>query len=70
MTAVVFANAEGINSQLGYIFLLLDDSSQCSIVHYDSKKCRLITRSVMVAKIHALVHGFEIEFLFRDLAET
>lgn len=69
LTDESFANAEGLKSQLGYVLIMVDDSEKWKILHYDSNKCRRIARSVMAAKIQALVLGFEHAFLIKDLAE-
>lgn len=55
--------------QIGYVILLVDNHERCIIVKYVSNKCRHIARSVMAAEVHALVLGFNIAFLPRDLAE-
>jgi hypothetical protein len=54
-----FANADNYKSQLGFIILLVDDANNANIVDYGSQRCRLVTRSVMAAELHALIVGLD-----------
>ena len=69
MTDASFANAEGMKSQLGYVIAMVDDKGRCNIIHYGSNKCRRIARSVMAAEVMALVLGYDVAFVVKDLVE-
>lgn len=40
-----------------------------SIIHYGSKRCRRLKRSVMSSEIHSLVLGFDHAFCIRNLLQ-
>ena len=69
MTDASFANAEGKKSQLGYVIAMVDDKGRCNILHYGSNKCKRIARSVMAAEVIALVLGYDVAFVVKDLVE-
>lgn len=41
-------------SQLGYLVLLADKTNRANIIHYASRRCRRVTRSVFAAELFAL----------------
>lgn len=65
ITDASFANVEGLRSQLGYFIAMIDDTGQANIIHFDSNKCKRISRSVMAAEVHDIVLGFEFAFVIK-----
>jgi uncharacterized protein YacL len=62
-----FANNKDLNSQIGYIIALVNEttSEECftikgNIVHWSSTKCKRVTRSVLASEIYGLVAGFDL----------
>lgn len=64
-----FAHAQGMKRQLGYLIFMVDGKNNCNAVHYGSNKLKDIARSVMEAEIQALVLGFDLQILVKDLIE-
>lgn len=58
-TDASFANTHDLESHMGYVILLADDTGRTNISQYGSKGCRHRTRSVMGSEIHAAVLGFD-----------
>ena len=58
-----FARNPDYSSQLGYIICLADASGACNIVHYASKKCKRVTRSVLAAELYAMVLGYDYSYV-------
>lgn len=54
-----FNNREGNKSQLGYIIILADETNNCCILQYSSKKSHRVTRSSMAAETLAFVDAFD-----------
>ena len=49
-----FASNRDLSSQIGFMVLLTDDSHRCHIlVHWSSKKCARVTRSILGIKLYA-----------------
>lgn len=65
-----FGNSEGLSSQAGFIIILADTNGKANIIHYGSKKCRRITRSVMAAEILSLVMGYDEAFMVKNSLEA
>jgi len=64
-TDASFGNAVGLSSQAGFVVVLMDESGAANILHYGSKKCRRVTRSVMAAELLSLVNGFDSAFIIK-----
>ncbi|KAI0398644.1 hypothetical protein F4802DRAFT_611456 [Xylaria palmicola] len=65
-----FANNLDLTSQLGFIIVLatesrtkdptnLDFEIQGNIVHWNSSKCKRVTRSVLASELYGMVNGFD-----------
>ena len=54
-----FSNNEDYNSQLGFLIVLADRNNHCNVLHYVSRKCKRVTRSVFAAELFALSEGFD-----------
>ena len=55
-----FANNPDHSSQIGYVITLVDDTNNANIIHWQSVKCRRVTRSVLASELYALSLGFDI----------
>jgi len=64
-TDASFGNTSDLSSQTGFVIALVDGNDNANIIHYGSKKCRRVTRSVMAAEILALVTGFDHAFIVK-----
>lgn len=64
-TDASFGNTQDLSSQIGFVVTLVDGDNNANIIHYGSKKCRRVTRSVMAAEILALVIGFDQAYIVK-----
>ncbi|KAI0993306.1 hypothetical protein K3495_g14878, partial [Podosphaera aphanis] len=55
-----FANNRDNSSQIGYVIVLTDRYNNANIIHWQSVKCRRVTRSVLASELYALSLGFDI----------
>lgn len=55
-----FANNRDLTSQIGYVIVLADAKNIANIIHWQSVKCRRVTRSVLASELYALSLGFDI----------
>lgn len=62
-----FTNAEGLKSQRGYLFLIVDEVWQCNVLNYGRNRCKRVARSVMAAETMALVLVFDYAFFLHTL---
>ncbi len=62
-----FGNGKGFSSQAGFLIVLMDGNGSANVLHYGSRKCRRVTRSVMAAEILALVNGFDNAFVVKHI---
>ena len=58
-TDLSFANNQDYLSQIGYVIVLADADNNANIVHWQSIKCRRVTRSVLASELYALSLGFD-----------
>lgn len=58
-----------MRNQLGYLIEMVEKHDNCNIVHFGSKRCKLIAISVMEAEIQYLVLGFDYIIIIKDLIE-
>lgn len=68
-TDASFANAHRLASQLGFVLCLVEKNMNANVIHYGSRRCKRVTRSVMAAELHALMYGFDNAFVTRTMAE-
>ena len=64
-----FANNKDLSSQLGFVIVLATERRttgdnysfeiQGNIVHWNSVKCKRVTRSVLASELYGMVHGFD-----------
>ena len=64
-TDASFANSDNLSSQMGFVIVIADGQNNANILHYGSKKCSRVTRSVMAAELLALVNGFDHAFVIQ-----
>ena len=57
-----FATNADLSSQLGYVVLLVDQDSNCSLITWSSSKCKRVTRSVLAAELYAIANAFDVAF--------
>ena len=69
LTDASFANAPGCKSQLGYVIIMVDKFDKCNILHYGSNRCQRVCRSVLAAEMHALILGFDFEYVIQDMVK-
>ncbi|KAI1002480.1 hypothetical protein K3495_g5719 [Podosphaera aphanis] len=55
-----FANNVDLSSQIGYVIVLADSENNANIIHWQSVKCRRITRSVLASELYAMTLGFDV----------
>lgn len=68
-TDASFGNIIDYSSQTGFIVLLADEHGNANILHYGSKRCRRVTRSIMAAELLALVSGFDNAYIVKSILE-
>lgn len=52
-----------LKRQLRFVKRMTDRELRANIVHYGSGRCHRVTRSVMAAEVHALLHAVHISML-------
>jgi hypothetical protein len=58
-TDASFANNKDHSSQIGYVIVLADADNNANVIHWQSKKCKRVTRSVLASELYALSLGFD-----------
>lgn len=53
-------------SQITFLVLLVDEDKTCNILHYVSRRCKRVTRSVFAAELLALVEGLDVTSALAD----
>lgn len=61
-----FANNKDLTSQLGYVIVLADAQGNANLIHWQSVKCRRVTRSVLASELYALVLGFDVSAVLKS----
>lgn len=64
-----FAKAIGMKSQLGFVNPLPYGQKRAYIDHYGFNRCHRLSRSIMAAEVHALVHAFDNGFVVQEVLE-
>ena len=65
-----FASNVNFSSQIVIIVLIVDDNLDAVIIHYSSRKCKRVTRSILVSELYALSKCFDYCSAIRhDLSE-
>ncbi|SLM39182.1 hypothetical protein TSTA_022030 [Lasallia pustulata] len=59
-TNLSFANNRDHSLQIGYMIVLADLQNNANIIHWQSVKCRHVTRSILASELYTLSLGFNI----------
>ena len=71
-----FANNKDLTSQIGFVIVLGNEraneheksfSLRGNIIHWQSVKCRRVTRSVLASEIYGMVNGFDAAYVLKQL---
>lgn len=49
--------------------LIFDEKQNANVIHFGSRNCKHVTRSVIATKLHALILSFDFGFLIREMME-
>jgi hypothetical protein len=60
-----FVNNSDLSSQIDYVICLADATHAANILYWSSVKCKRITRSVLAVKLFAMIHDFDVDFVFK-----
>ena len=70
-----FANNRDLSLQLGYVILLVRETSdhdsfeiQGNMIHWSSTKYKRVTRSVLASEIYGMVNGFDLGIAIKSHA--
>ncbi|KAF1982086.1 hypothetical protein K402DRAFT_341256, partial [Aulographum hederae CBS 113979] len=61
-----FANNRDHSSQIGYVIVLADKDGNANMIHWQSVKCRRVTRSVLASELYVLSLGFDVAATLRS----
>jgi hypothetical protein len=72
-----FANNRDLSSQIGYVICLVNEevtpenfSITGNLIHWQSAKCKRVTRSVLASEIYGLVNGFDLGYVLGETLRT
>jgi len=72
-----FANNKDLTSQIGYVICLVNEeitpesfTVTGNLVHWQSSKCKRVTRSVLASEIYGLVNGFDLGYVLAETLRT
>jgi hypothetical protein len=63
-----FANTFDLHSQIDYVICLIDDV-HINLIHWSSIKCKRVIRSVLAAKLYAMINDFDVETIIKSIIE-
>ena len=55
-----FANNKDLSSQIDYVIVLANNQNNANIIHWQSIKCRQVTRSVLAFELYTLSLRFNV----------
>jgi hypothetical protein len=67
-TDAAFANTLDFHSQIDYVICLIDDVN-VNLIHWSSIKCKRVIRSVLAAKLYAMINDFDVEAIIKSIIE-
>jgi hypothetical protein len=67
-TDAAFANTLDLHSQIDYVICLIDDVN-VNLIHWLSIKCKRVIRSVLAAKLYAMINDFDVEVVIKSIIE-
>ena len=59
-TDAFFANNRDLFFQIDYVICITDKTDNANLIHWNSIKCKRITRSVLASKLYAMTHEFDL----------
>ncbi|SLM37481.1 hypothetical protein PMAA_090260 [Lasallia pustulata] len=62
-----FANNWDQSSKIGYVIVLADGQNNANIIHWQSVKCKRVTRSVLALELYVLSLGFDVASIIKLL---
>jgi hypothetical protein len=72
-----FANNKDLTSQIGFVICLVNEevtpesfTITGNLVHWQSSKCKRVTRSVLASEIYGLVNGFDLGYVLAETLRT
>jgi hypothetical protein len=68
-TDASFANNKDSSSQIGFVIALADSQNNANILHWQSIKCKRVTRSVLASELYAIAHGFDTGIVLKTTIE-
>jgi hypothetical protein len=67
-TDAAFANTIDLHSQIDYVICLIDDV-HTNLIHWSPIKCKRVIRSVLAAKLYAMINAFDVEAIIKSIIE-
>jgi hypothetical protein len=67
-TDAAFANTLDLHSQIDYVICLTNDV-HINLIHWSSIKCKRVIRSVLAAKLYAMINDFDVEAIIKSIIE-
>jgi hypothetical protein len=68
-TDAAFANTFDLHSQMDYVICLTNDDVNVNLIHWSSIKCKREIRSVLTAKLYAMINDFDVEAIIKSIIE-
>jgi hypothetical protein len=65
---IVFVNTIDLHNQIDYVICLIDDV-HINLIHWSSIKCKRVIRSVLAAKLYAMIKNFDVEAIIKSIIE-
>jgi hypothetical protein len=63
-----FANTLDLHSQIDYVICLTNDV-HTNLIHWSSIKCKRVIKSVLAAKLYAMINDFDVEAVIKSIIE-
>jgi hypothetical protein len=67
-TDAAFVNTIDFHNQIDYVICLIDDVN-VNLIHWSSIKCKRVIRSVLAAKLYAMIKDFDVEAIIKSIIE-
>jgi hypothetical protein len=67
-TDAVFVNTIDLHSQIDYVICLIDNV-HTNLIHWSLIKCKCVIRSVLAAKLYAMINDFDVEAIIKSIIE-
>jgi hypothetical protein len=67
-TDIAFANTFDLHNQIDYVICLIDDIN-VNLIHWSLIKCKRVIRSVLAAKLYAMINDFDVEAIIKSIIE-